>query len=59
MGISLHQAMELFFAFLETAAREEALTLGRLEKLQERFMGGLLKSLRLFQDHDIPLGFAA
>ena len=57
--ISLRQAMELLFAFLETAAREEALTPECLKKLQERFMGDLVKSLRFFQEHNIPLGFAA
>ena len=52
--ISLKQAIELLFAYLEMAAREEALTPERLKVLQENFMADLAKSIRHFQANIIP-----
>jgi len=57
--ISLKQAIELLFAYLEMAAREEALTPQRLKALQEGFMADLAKSIRYFQANKIPLIIAA
>ena len=57
--ISLKQALELLFAYLELAAREEALTPERLKTLQENFMADLAKSIRYFQANKIPLPVAA
>ena len=57
--ISLKQAIELLFAYLEMAAREEALTPERLKALQENFMTNLAESIRYFQAHKIPLLVAA
>ncbi len=57
--ISLRQALELLFEFLETAAREEALTPERLIELRELFMTNLAESLRYFRDHKVPLAEAA
>ena len=57
--ISLKQAIELLFAYLELAAREEALTPERLKTLQEKFMTNLAESIRYFQVHKMPLPIAA
>jgi len=57
--ISLRQALDLLFAYLEMAAREEALTPERLKTLQERFMADLAESIRYFQVNKIPLYVAA
>jgi len=57
--ISLKQAMDLLFAYLEMAAREEALTPERLKALQENFMSDLARSIRYFQANKIPLNVAA
>jgi hypothetical protein len=57
--ISLKQALELLFAYLEMAAREEALTPERLRALQESFMADLAESIRYFQANKIPLPIAA
>ena len=52
--ISLKQALELLFTYLELAAREEALTPEWLKILQENFMTDLAKSIRYFQTNKIP-----
>ena len=57
--ISLKQALELLFLYLELAAREEALTPERLKTLQESFMANLAESIRYFQTHKMPLPIAA
>ena len=57
--ISLKQALELLFGYLEIAAREEALTPQRLKALQESFMADLALSIRYFQTNKIPLYVAA
>jgi len=57
--ISLRQAFDLLFAYLEMAAREEALTPERLKALQERFMADLAESIRYFQVNKMPLPVAA
>ena len=57
--ISLKQALDLLFAYLEIAAREEALTPERLKTLQKIFMADLAKSIRYFQVNKIPLLVAA
>ena len=57
--ISLKQALDLLFAYLEIAAREKALTPERLRALQEIFMADLAKSIRYFQANKIPLPVAA
>jgi len=57
--ISLKQALDLLFAYLEIAAREEALTPERLKALQEIFMTDLAQSIRYFQANKIPLDIAA
>jgi len=57
--ISLKQAIDLLFAYLELAAREEALTPERLKELQESFMADLAQSIRYFQANKIPLSVAA
>jgi len=57
--ISLKQALDLLFAYLEIAAREEALTPERLKVLQEIFMADLAQSIRYFQVNKIPLQAAA
>ena len=56
--ISLKQALELLFEYLEIAAREEALTPERLRALQEIFMADLAQSIRYFQANKIPLPVA-
>jgi hypothetical protein len=56
--ISLKQALDLLFAYLEIAAREEALTPERLKALQEIFMADLSKSIRYFQANKIPINVA-
>lgn len=53
--ISLSQALELLFAFLEMAAREEALTPLRLKELREVFMADLAERLRYFRVYKLPL----
>ena len=57
--ISLKLALDLLFAYLEMAAREEALTPERLKTLQERFMADLAESIRYFQVNKMPLPIAA
>ena len=57
--ISLKQALELLFAYLEIAAREEALTPERLKSLQESFMANLAGSIRYFQTNKTPFPIAA
>jgi hypothetical protein len=57
--ISLKQAIELLFAYLEMAAREEALTPERLKAIQESFMADLAQSIRYFKANKIPLPVAA
>ena len=57
--ISLKQALDLLFAYLEIAAREEALTPERLKVLQEIFMADLAQSIRYFQANKAPLQVAA
>jgi hypothetical protein len=57
--ISLRQALDLLFAYLEMAARKEALTPERLKALQEIFMADLAESIRYFQDNKMPLPIAA
>jgi len=57
--ISLKQALDLLFAYLEIAAREEALTPERLKVLQESFMADLAQSIRYFKANKIPLSVAA
>ena len=52
-------ALDLLFAYLEMAAREEALTPERLKTLQERFMADLAESIRYFQVNKMPLPIAA
>ena len=57
--ISLRRTLELLFLFLETAAREEALTPERLKDLRESFMADLAKNLRNFHPDERPLILAA
>jgi hypothetical protein len=57
--ISLKQALELLFVYLEMAAHDEALTPQRLKVLFEKFMADLAKSLRYFKANKIPLPVAA
>ena len=57
--ISLKQALELLFLYLDLAAREEALTPERLKTLQESFMANLAESIRYFQTHRMPLPIVA
>ena len=57
--ISLKQAIELLFAYLELAAREEALTPERLKALQISFMTNLTESIRYFQAYKMLLPIAA
>jgi len=57
--ISLQQALDLLFAYLEIAAQEEALTPERLKELRENFMANLAESIRYFQDNKTPPPIAA
>jgi hypothetical protein len=57
--ISLKQAIDLLFAYLEIAAREEALTPERLKVLQESFMADLAQSIKYFQVNKLQIHLAA
>ena len=57
--ISLNYALELLFAYLEIASREEALTPERLNELREIFMTNLAESIKYFQANKMPPPIAA